>query len=105
MARHARFRWWNARECGFFHGRVAVAAVNAQAIDMMFVAEWNRLFARNIDAGRVRRPIHRIQCPAAESNEQQDGGDTGPRPRIATAMKNLRHRFFAFVLHSFDDRN
>jgi len=58
MAVHARFRRWNARICGGFHGRVAVTAVDTVIAGVMFMAELNRLVACDVLIGDIWRSGH-----------------------------------------------
>ncbi len=71
MTRHAGFGRRHPGERGFFDGRVAETAVNAESENMMLVAERNRLFERNHFACRIGRPINGVQNPAASANQKQ----------------------------------
>ena len=59
MAIHARLRRRNAGERTFFDRGVAIATVDAIVTNVMFVAERDRLAARDADLGDVRRFIDR----------------------------------------------
>src|SRR5262249_55095512 len=53
MTTHADFRRRNPCERRRFDGGMAKAAIDAQAADMMFVAEWNRLLADDVRFAHV----------------------------------------------------
>lgn len=70
---------------------MAIPTVNAQAADVMFMTERNRLFAG--DAGLA--DIRRLKNKAGQNDKPHDNEDC-PKDadfgkRIRAAMKNLRH--------------
>ena len=73
MATHADLGGRNPGERGLFHRSVAVTAIDAVVTDVVFVAELNRLAARDADLCHVRGAVNRRQrcyqtdkdnCPA-----------------------------------------
>src|SRR5581483_1887284 len=71
---------------------VAIAAVDAVAGDVTFVAELDRLLARHVRLGDPGRAVDFVE-EAEERGDEKDGAeDTDPRDRVGAAMKDLRHR-------------
>jgi hypothetical protein len=70
---------------------MAIATVDTVIADMMFVAERDRLAARDADLGDVRRFI---DCRERRHQTDQQNGATEngePGDRVRARMKNLRH--------------
>jgi hypothetical protein len=61
MAGHASFDGWNSGKGHFFHRHMAKTAVNANAVDVMFMAERNGLFPRNANHVHIRGTSNRHQ--------------------------------------------
>jgi hypothetical protein len=59
MAGHAGLRRRDSRVWRVFNAGVAKAAINAQLLHVVFVAEGNRLFRRNTNTAHIRRAIDR----------------------------------------------
>ena len=74
MAAHAGVRWWKAREGRFLDGGVAITTVNAEASDVVLMAEGHRLHPRHILAGGIRRKINGIN-DAPETEKSNNHGD------------------------------
>jgi hypothetical protein len=97
MAVHADLRGRNVGECRLFDRRVAVAAVDAFAADMMFVAELNRLLDEHALIGVVAGQVKHRDCAAQDSDESDEGQDTQSGVDVGVAMKDLTHRVAARV--------
>ena len=76
---------------GRFDGRVAVAAIDAVAGDVAFVAELDRLLARDVDLRHPRRSIDLIGEVEKAGDEEERAENADPCNRVRAAMKNLRH--------------
>ena len=82
MTGHTRLCWRHAGKGGFFDIRMAIAAVQPKAPDVVFVAEGNRL-RNGIHLPRHPwRPINGINHPHGPANEQHNGCKTAARERI-----------------------
>lgn len=88
---HAGMCRWNSRERGFFYAGVAIAAADAEAVDVVLMTEGNRLFFRNIHVGEVSRPIHIPTHPSNKSHKKKNNNDAGPRDNSHAWVKNLGH--------------
>ncbi len=91
MAVHARLRRRHAGSRGTLDARVAIAAIDAVVAHVVFVAELNRLIARNVlvrQIRRARREQHTGQCDAGQKHACED---TESRDEVCASMKNLRH--------------
>ena len=92
VAVHARLGGRNPREPGVFDGGMAVAAVDAVACDVAFVAELNRLFARDPRLGHPRGAVHFGEQAEEGGDEEHGAEDADPGNRVGAAMEDLRHR-------------
>ena len=97
MAGHARFGGGHAGEGRFFDGRMTEAAIEAQAEDMMFMAEGHRLGERSHFPSCPRRPINGVQEPAASGNQKPDAENACSRNCIGAPAENLRHNRREFL--------
>src|SRR6266536_431654 len=61
VAVHADLGGRNAGERGLFHRGVAISAINAVVTDVMFVAELDRLAARDTDLRNIGGTVNRGQ--------------------------------------------
>jgi hypothetical protein len=91
MTVHARLRRRNACERGLLDRSVAIAAIDPESFDVMFVAERNRLSARDISLCDVRGAVDLEDEPPESRNEKQEPEDADPSNRVGAAMKDLRH--------------
>jgi hypothetical protein len=74
---------------------MAVAAIDSIISYVMFVAELNGLFARDVlprHVRRARRRQHRKDCKPHQKKKRKD---TKSRDEICASMKNLCHVLFA----------
>jgi hypothetical protein len=83
---------------------VAVAAVDAQAGDMMRVAERDRLRLADSGVGNVGRTLYFVGDPTQGSNDEDRTENGGARQGIRTAMKDLRHSLMRSGLRDPADR-
>jgi hypothetical protein len=91
MAVDARLGRRNPRRGRHFDGRVAVAAVNADATGVMLVRELNRLLAEAIGGGYEVRTLQEHHQPAQPHEQEEHGDQTSLGPGIGAFRKNLRH--------------
>jgi len=70
VAIHADLCRWNSGKGGSLYRCVAIAAVNAQATDMMLVAERNRLIARYELIADVRCANHTSPSPCNNDDDE-----------------------------------
>ncbi len=63
VAVHADFRGGDIRERRLLDGRVAVAAIDPQAADMMLVTEWDRLLSGSVLHHFIGRPNDEVTEP------------------------------------------
>lgn len=91
VAIHAGFCRRNSSRLGSFHGRVAVAAVDAIVPHVMFVAELYRLLTGNVLPRLIRRPRQSQNSQQRDSCQEDGGEQTETRDEIRTAVKNLGH--------------
>src|SRR5689334_12320498 len=104
MAVHARLGWRDPREPGILDRRVAVAAVDAVAGDVTFVAELNRLFASDARPGHPRRSVDLCGQAEQASHDEHRAENTDARDRVGAAVKDLRHRTLVPTVTLRDDR-
>lgn len=91
VAVHADLRRRNAGEGACFDGGVTVAAINADARHVMFMAERNGLLAHNASLGKVGRTDEYAYDRHNGNDYEHSTEDADSRQHIGTAMKNLRH--------------
>src|SRR5205085_2840123 len=101
---HAGLRRWNPREARFLDRGVAVAAVDAIAGDVAFVAELDRLLARDARAGNPRRPVYLRRETKEPGDDEYCAEDADAGDRVGAAMEDLRHRFCLTALRVLSDR-
>ena len=98
VAIHADLGGWNAGERGLLHRRVAVTAIDAVVTHVVFMAELDRLAARDTDLRHIGRPVDRRE----RGNEDNDDGSAPeyahPGDSVRAAVKNLRHARMPFEL-------
>src|SRR6185437_5473722 len=102
---HAGFSGWQSGERGFFHGRVAVTAVEPEAADVMFVAEWRRLRERHVDFGGVGRPVNRVDHAPETEKEYEAPDQRRSREAIAALSENLGHNFDTKTIKSLEPKS
>ena len=93
MAVHAGFGGRNSSEAGGFYRSVAITAVNAEASNMVLVAERHRLRLAHPGISDVRRALNLIRHPAERGNYEDRAKNRGPGQCVRTAMKDLRHAY------------
>ncbi len=110
---HARLHRRNSCNRRDFRAGVAVTAIDAQALDVMFVAEGNGLLDKAQSAGGPIRPGRAIsQCSATAYGKQWKANNHQPGEQGLSGCKKLRHessqqsknespRAFSSNLHSF----
>src|SRR5436309_534453 len=89
VAVHARLRRRNARERGILDRRVTVAAVEAVARDVAFVAELDRLLARDARLRHPGRTRDFGRQPEEARHEEDSAEDADPSNRVGAAVKDL----------------
>ena len=92
MAVHARLGRRDARKRRILDRGVAVPAVDAVAGDVPFVAELDRLLARDARAGDPRRAIDLLEQAEQAGDEEDRAEDADPSNRVGAAVEDLRHR-------------
>jgi len=81
----------NAREGGFLHGGMTVAAIDAQAADVVLVAERHRLLAQDAGTRDIIRPAE-FRCHPSQAGKDEDRAqDAHLGDDVEAAVKNLRH--------------
>jgi len=95
VAIHAGFGRRNARESRIFDRCMAVAAVNAVVVDVVLVAELNRLRPDEADVGDVRGAVELRQEEENAPDDKDPTEDCHPGERIGATMKDLGHVFLA----------
>jgi hypothetical protein len=93
MAIHTGLSRRNAGVSQLLDGRVTISAIDAVISDVMFVAELNGLFAREISLSVVRGPVEFKQEPDDYCDEENRAEDANFRDKVGTSMKDLAHRF------------
>ena len=83
----------NARRRRHFHRRVAIAALDADAADMMLVAELHRLLDELVCARDEVRSLQRQNDPADAKQPENQRNNAGLRPRVCALWEYLRHAF------------
>jgi len=75
---------------------MAVTAIDAVVTDVVFVAELDRLAARDTDLRHIGRPVNRRE----RGNEDNDDGSASeyahPGDSVRAAVENLRHAELSF---------
>ena len=92
MTRHADFCRWHPCERRFLDRRVTVATIDAEALDVMFMAERHGLDARHPGLGDVGRAIDGGQQPGQGRYEKHGAKNAQPGKGIGARMKDLRHQ-------------
>jgi hypothetical protein len=95
MAIHASLSWRNARISKSLNGGMTIAAIDSVVSDVMFVAELNGLFAREISLGVVRGPVEFEQKPNDYRDEEDRAEDADFRYEVGASMKDLAHRLLS----------
>src|SRR5207244_1022074 len=91
VAVHAGSGRWDAGEGRILDRRVAVAAVDAVAGDVSFVAELDRLLARDARLGDPRRAVDLVE-EAEQGRDDEDGAeDADAGKRVGGTVEDLRH--------------
>src|SRR4051812_35920092 len=91
MTGHAGVSRWDASERRLLNRRVAIAAIDAQAGDVMLMAERNRLDPRDILACRVRREVNRVNHAPKCEKSKDDCSKRNPGNTVASLSKDLSH--------------
>jgi hypothetical protein len=76
---------------GTLYARVAVAAIDAVVADVVLVAELNRLVARDVLIGQIRRARSEQHTGQSNAGQKHTCKDTDSRDEVCASMKNLRH--------------
>ena len=92
MAIHTSLSRRNARISELLDTGVTVATVDAVISDVMFVAELNRLLAREVSLSVIRRPVELEQQPDNYRDEKDRAEDADFRYEVSASLKNLAHR-------------
>ena len=92
VAGHAGLGRRNAGKRAFLDRPVAMAAVDAEPLHVMLVAERNRLLARHAGARHIRRTVQSHQKPQKSAQEENRPENTDLRDGVGAGVKNLRHR-------------
>src|SRR5258708_36266248 len=93
MAVHAGLGGRNAGEARGLDRGMAVTAVDAEAGDMMLVAERDRLRLAHSGVGDVKRALGLPRDPTERGNHEDRAKKPGPGERSQTAMEKLRHAY------------
>src|SRR5262245_12377449 len=88
---HARLGRRDAGERRHLDGRVAVATINPQAVDVMGVAELDRLGAGDADVGDVGGPQQDEARPGRPGENDDAAEDAQPRQHVEAAVEDLGH--------------
>ena len=97
VTRHAGVGAWQTSKGRLFDGGVTITAIDAVIANVMFMAERHRLIQRNIDIGRVGRPIDFGGGPTGYANEHDDTEYRYTRVNIRPRRKKLGHENLRFV--------
>src|ERR1700760_3368023 len=89
MAVHAGLGGRNSGKAGVLNRGMAVAAIQADAGNVMLMAEWNRLLRRNMLGGDIRRALKFHERRAYRRKKKYYAKDAGARQGICTAVKDL----------------
>ena len=89
---HAGRSWRDSRERADLNCRMTIPAVDADAADMMLMAEWNRLIQRDSFTGGVRRINHRRPAPGHCDHGENACEYRQARNGIRRSFEYLRHR-------------
>lgn len=95
MAIHACLRRRNTCISQLLDSGVTIAAVDAVISDVMFVAELNGLFAREISLSIVRGSVEFEQQPDNDGDEKDRAEDADFRYEVSASMKDLAHRLLS----------
>src|SRR5690242_3816184 len=79
MTTHAGVGGRDAGEEGFFDRIMAIAAINAEARDVVLMTEGNRLDQRHVLIRRIRRHINRVTHPPKCEKTDDHGSESPPR--------------------------
>src|ERR1700688_1298115 len=93
VAVHASFRRRDSGEARSLNRGVAIAAVDAEAGNVMLVAEGDRLRLAHASIGYVGRALDLHRDPTERSNHEDRAENCGPGQGVGAAMKNLRHTY------------
>jgi hypothetical protein len=98
VAVHARLGWRDVGKSRFFHGGVAVPAIDSHTADVVSVAELDGLFDVNVLIGVVRRPVEQSEGGPQAGDEKQNRENAEPRIDVRIAMEELTHRLDVRIL-------
>ncbi len=70
---------------------MTIATINTELRDMMFVAEWNRLFDGPVDVGIIRRPGDDVSGVTEASEKKRECDQPNPKPGVRSRRENLGH--------------
>jgi len=102
MAVHAGLRWRDSSKRRILHGGVAVPAVEADATDVMRVAELDRLFDERMLLGHPPGPHQGKDDPSTSEHQAQDHRQAHAGCGVGAAREELAHsrlRKSALSLH------
>jgi hypothetical protein len=97
MAIHARLGGRNPSGGGGFDAGMTVPAVDTVVSNVVFMAELDRLLARNVLIRQIGSAGQTHHAAKGQSSEQRAKKDTDLGDKIRTAVKNLGHVNFALV--------
>ena len=90
---HAGFRRRNTGKRAFFNRHVTVAAIDANAGNVVFVAERHRLFADDTRLSKIRRTHQHAHNRHGRGDYENGAEDTEFRQSIRAAMEDLCHGY------------
>ena len=91
MTIHAGLGRRDSRKAGLLNRSVAVTAVQAQAGDVVLVAEGDGLLRRDVLPGHIRRALQFQQRRSHPGKKKNNNKNARPGERICTAVKDLCH--------------
>ncbi len=96
VAVHADLGGRNAGERRLFHRGMAISAIDAVVTDVVFVAELDRLAARDTDLRHIGGTVNRGQGGDEDDDDTDAPEYTHPGDGVRAAVKNLRHARMSF---------
>ena len=91
VAIHASLGGRDASSRGIFNRSMTIAAIDSVIAHVMFVAELDRLLARNVLPRQIRRSRERQYSRERQSRQKNCGEKAEARDEIRAAVKNLGH--------------
>jgi hypothetical protein len=97
MTIHANLSRRDVRERRYFDSVMAVPAINAEAARVVFVAECDRLFARNVLHHLVRRADDHSSQPHRDTESDNYGKKAKTHERVSSGREELLHPVLSLV--------